>query len=79
MRKNGKVVYPPLPNCHSEALKMCVRVLERLGFRRDAARTSTLAEKLAKLAREEYDTLSLTQHYDNPGAVVDTSSFFRDS
>ena len=79
MCKNGRVVYPPLPNCHSKALKVCIRVLERLGFRGDVARTSTLAEKLVKLAREEYDMLSLTQHYDNPGAVVDTSSFFWDS
>ena len=79
MHKNGKVVYPPLPNCHSKALKICIRVLERLGFKRDTAHTSTLAEKLVKLAREEYDTLSLMQHYDNPGAVVDTSSFFQDS
>ena len=68
-----------LPNCHSEALKVCIRVLDRLGFRGDAACTSTLAEKLAKLAREEYDMLSLMQHYDNPGAVVDTSLLFRDS
>ena len=80
MHKNGRVVYPPLPSCHSKALKTCIRVLERLGFRGDAAHTSTLGEKLVKLARDEYDMdmLSLTQHYDNPGVVVDTSSFFQD-
>ena len=80
MGKDGryKAVYPPLPNCHGEALKICVTVLQKLGFSGDAARTGALAEKLARLARQEYDMLSLTKHYDYPGAVVDISIFFQD-
>ena len=70
-----KVVYPPLPNCHGEALKVCTRVLEKLNFSAGAVRTSTLAEKLARLAKQEYDILSQTQHYNHPGVIVDTSFF----
>ena len=54
-----KVVYPPLPNCHGEALKVCTRVLEMLGFSAGATVcTGTLAEKLARLVKLEYDILS---------------------
>ena len=73
-----KAVYPPLPCCHSEALKMCIQVLEKLGFSGDAANTSTLAEKLVKLAKQEYNMLSLPQHYSYPGVVIDIDSLFQD-
>ena len=54
-----KVVYQPLPNCHGKALKVCTRVLEMLGFSAGATvRTGTLAEKLARLVKLEYDILS---------------------
>lgn len=81
IRKTGKdgrakVVYPPLPLCHGEAMKTCTTVLEKLGFNGDSTRTGTVADKLAKLAKQEYDTLSPLQHYSYPGAVVDISLFF---
>ena len=80
VRKRGKegtykVVYLPLPNCHGEALKVCMRVLEKLNFSVGAVHTSTLAEKLVKLVKQEYDILSQTQHYNHPGVIVDTSFF----
>ena len=48
-----KAVYPPLPNWHGEALKICITVLQKLGFSGDVAWAGPLAEKLVRLARQD--------------------------
>lgn len=65
------------PNCYSDAAAAVKTVLEGLGFTtRKQGPEASVAKKLAKSAKVEYDSLSPSGRYNDPGVEVDIGPFF---